>query len=176
MAVGQRAKVDDQAVSSSDPEPQSLNIERLVRHTGSGSFTHEIYRRLIEQPVPLTRKNLADRLLQEQQIGTLCFRERRWRSRSEDELANDQATESWPKISGKRFLEAIQADVLPGAPKLREEKQGPSSESPPENWALLRQLLPHYRECLRLAGSSRLSQHVDRHRQQFELLRPRGRW
>ena len=158
-------------------EPETLpDLEWLERRTGPGLFTHEIYRRLAEQPVHLTRDHLANRLLQEQQIGTLRFRGRRWRSRGDDEPAVDYTGLHSPGVTTKRFLETIPVDVLPGNPMQTEGQDVQISEELPVGWALLRRLLPHYRECLRLAGASRLSQHIDRHRRQFELLRPRGRW
>ena len=159
------------------PEPQTqFDLEHLVRHTGPGLFTHEIYRRLVEQPVPLTRDQLANYLLREQQIGALQFRDRRWKPRGDDEPANDHTDGHPARVFEKRFLEAIPADILPGNPLPTDEQDVQTSDEPPSGWPLLRRLLPHYRECLRLAGASRLSQHIDRHRQQFELLRPRGRW
>ena len=57
-------KPEDSKLSSSDHDPNAKpELESLVRHTGPGLFTHEIYRRLVEQPVPLNRKYLADCLL-----------------------------------------------------------------------------------------------------------------
>ena len=130
----------------------------------------------MEQPVALTRDHLAKSLLQEQQIGTLRFRGRRWRSWGDDEPVDDHTDGQPAPVSRHRFLEAIPADILPGHPRQLDEQDTETTDTPPESWKLLRRLLPHYRECLRLAGASGLSQHVDRHRQQFELLRPRGRW
>ncbi len=92
------------------------DLERLVRHTGPGLFTHEVYRRLVEQPVALTRDHLAKSLLQEQQIGTLRFRGRRWRSRGDDEPAHDDTDGHPARVSRRSFLEAIPANVLPGHP------------------------------------------------------------
>lgn len=166
-----------EAEGRSSVEPQTqLDLEWLARHTAPGLFTHEIYRRLAEQPTPLTRDLLAKRLLQEQQIGNIRFRMRRWRSRGDDEPA-DEYTDGQPAgASTKRFLETIPVDILPGNLPQTGEQDVQTYDASPEGWGLLRRLLPHYRECLRLAGASRLSQHIDRHRQQFELLRPRGRW
>ena len=153
-----------------------IDLEWLSRHVGPGLFTHEIFRRLVEQPVPSTRDQLANSLLREQQIGTLRFRSRRWRSGWMDDPALDHTEVSPASISKTRFLEAIPVDVLPGGPLKTGETDSASSEAPPKGWALLRRLLPHYSECLRLASAARLSQHIDRHRRQFELIRPRGRW
>ena len=69
------------ATDNSETLPE---LEWLKRHNGPGLYTHEIFRRLVEQPVPLTRDHLANRLLHEQQIGTLQFRGRRWRAPGED--------------------------------------------------------------------------------------------
>ena len=177
MTVNRPGTPEDDIHSSADLTPEALpNLERLVRYTGPGLFTHEVYRRLVEQPVQVTRDHLANCLLRDQQIGTLQFRGRRWRSRGEEDLEHAQADGYPARVAGKRFLEAIPADILPGNPLQTDEPDAQTTDAPPEGWALLRRLLPHYRECLRLAGASRLSQHVDRHRQQFELLRPRGRW
>lgn len=169
------AEVEGGLLSVSSGEQQTQpDLEWLARHTAPGLFTHEIYRRLVEQPVPLTRDLLAKRLLQEQQIGNIRFRMRRWRSRADDEPA-DEYTGSLPSSGPtKRFLETIPVDILPGNLPQTDEQNVQNYDEPPEGWGLLRRLLPHYRECLRLAGASRLSQHIDRHQQQFELLRPRG--
>ena len=177
MTVTHPENPEGRVTFSSDlAEQPLLNLESLVFHSGPGLFTHEIYRRLVEQPVPLTRDHLANCLLQEQHIGTLRFLGMRWRHRRDDEPTYDH-TDGHPSGSSRiRFLEAIPADILGGNRPKTDEQETQTSGEPPGGWALLRRLLPHYRDCLRLAGASRLSQHVDRHRQQFELLRPRGRW
>ena len=46
---------------------------------------YQIYRRLVELPLGVTRDRLADSLLREQEVGTLRFRDRRWRSPSQDD-------------------------------------------------------------------------------------------
>ncbi len=90
MIAGRQGSPEGGVLSSSDLTLETLlDLEWLERRTGPGLFTHEIYRRLAEQPVPLTRDHLANRLLQEQQIGTLRFRGRRWRSRGDDDQADD---------------------------------------------------------------------------------------
>jgi hypothetical protein len=77
-------------VSPPDTAPEiPLDLERLVGRTGPGLFTHQAYRRLVEQPVRLIRDYLASRILQKQQIGTLRFRTRRWQCREGEELARD---------------------------------------------------------------------------------------
>jgi very-short-patch-repair endonuclease len=143
-----------------------------VGTTGPGLFTHQLYRSLVEQPVRLTRDVLARHLLREQQIGTMRFRRRRWKSDNVDQPDGDTPATA----GGMRYLETIPADVLAGSRAPTASEDPPESDERPEGWPLLRRLLPYYRECLRLAGASRLSQHVDRHRKQFELLRVDGRW
>lgn len=177
MVAKRQGSSEAGVLSSSDLALESLlDLEWLERRTGPGLFTHEIYRRLTEQPVPLTRDRLANHLLQAQQIGTLRFRGRRWKSQSDDDQADDYTDGHPHGVASEGFLETIPVDILPGNPPQTNEQDIQTSDEPPDGWALLRRLLPHYRECLRLAGASRLSQHIDRHRRQFELLRPRGRW
>lgn len=152
------------------------DLQNFVGRTGPGLYTHEIYRRLAALPIFSTRDSLANRLLREQEAGALRFRARRWRSPDQGDQLAEYPNESAGVYSGRRYLDAIPADVLPGHPQPIAEQQSDTSDAPPEGWNLLRHLLPHYRECLRLGGASGLSQHIDRHRQQFEVLRPRGRW
>ena len=97
------------------------DLEWLERRTGPGLFTHEIYRRLAEQPVPLTRDHLANRLLQKQQIGTLRFRGRRWRSRGDEDQADDYTDGHPYGAASKGFLETIPVDILPGNPLQTED-------------------------------------------------------
>jgi very-short-patch-repair endonuclease len=153
-----------------------VDIEATIGPSGAGLNTHQVYRRLVERPVHLKRNGVADRLLLEQQIGTVRFDKRKWRRRREDESFEDSvASQPQPDVT-VRFLDAIPADVLPGSQPLTRSDEIDQGEAAPVGPPLLRKLLPYYRECLRLSGSSRISQYADRHKQQFELLQPRGRW
>ncbi len=63
MIAGRQGSPEGGVLSSSDLTLETLlDLEWLERRTGPGLFTHEIYRRLAEQPVPLTRDHLANRL------------------------------------------------------------------------------------------------------------------
>jgi very-short-patch-repair endonuclease len=46
----------------------------------------------------------------------------------------------------------------------------------PADWSLFRKLLPYYSECARISAGTGLIQNPDRHRVQFQLLRPETIW
>ena len=139
MVTGRQEPPEIGVFSSSNRVLESqADLEWLERHTGPGLFTHEIYRRLVEQPVPLTRDHLAKRLLQEQEIGTLRFRERRRQSRGDDDQADDP-TDGHPYGGASAgFLETIPVYNLPGSPLQTDEQDNQTSDEPLGVWALLR--------------------------------------
>lgn len=151
-ALGSNDLVPGPSVQSSNSLPDLLN---LVGSSGPGLHTHQLYRRLVELPLPLTRDRLAYRLLREQEVGTLRFRDRRWQAGRELGESDSDAVASTSRIASARYLDTVPADVLPGRP-LPTRDDSDQESGPLEGWSLLRRLLPHYRECLRLAGASGL--------------------
>lgn len=163
------------AISEDSDFGEVRDIGSFLRGAVTGLYTHQVYRRFVELPAQVSRNTVAQQLLNDQQVGLLDFRARRWKpaDRTPEQLLRDEAV---VRAIRHRFLDAISADVLPGAPVKEDTSEAPTTDEVTGGWPLLRKLLPYYQECLRLSGASRLSQHVERHKQQFVLIRPRGRW
>lgn len=109
-------------------------------------------------------------LLGLQADGVVESRGFRWRAMTEADRADgSEADGAGPYLTASPV--AVEPDAGAGADPAGSEDDAIAASTP-----LLTRLLPHYAECLRAAGSSRLAQVPDRHGTQFLLLRPDRAW
>ena len=168
--------------------PDITDVARaILRNAFGGLHTHVLRRHVHELRTAIWRDDVARQLLGAQQAGDLVFRDRRWHSENRLEPpgqdlrgAGDSEFALEVGIPHRRSggsLQAIPVEVLPGVmPDHHAQEMRDDAGERLVGWALLRRLLPHYAECLRLGGATRLAQEADRHSMQFYILRPRGRW
>lgn len=160
-------------------------LHSLLRLEFQGLHTHALRRRIVNDGQPAQSDQLVRHLLTSQSAGEVQFVGRRWAIPVLQPHSTDQfdqrlqftIVDHKKNESLSRFLQAIPAQVLPGASSSHDAQELTFRGGQPESgWNLFAKLLPHYAECLRLGGATRLGAFVDRHKTQFHLLDVRARW
>lgn len=126
------------------------------------------------------RDEVAADLLEAQAFGEALVDARRWSAIRERSPSHSTSSET-PKrvyapgeLGSTAQLLAVRATVSLGeAPTA---SPAPPAGVLPADWPLFRKLLPYYAECARISAGTGLIQNPDRHRIQFQLLRPETIW
>lgn len=151
--------------------PENLDghlLDELGARPGGLTADH-LWRRCVSAGIPVTRALIAERLLDLQGSGAIRTARRRWYG------GIGIASEDPP---GGPELIAVPVQVQPGMvlPPPAPFGKDAGAGTLPASAELLRRLLPHYSECLRRAGGSRLAQVPERHGRQYLFLRPDRAW
>lgn len=152
-----------------------------------------LWRRVAEANTLVTNKVLSQWLLSLQEDGFVESRGMRWRLKPRAEIDPDGSA-GWdsgppgnvgPGNVGPggvgigtqvTYLDACPAEVELGVAPPPSPSPSPMGGEAGPTPDLLSRLLPHYAECLRIAGASRLIQEPSRFRTQFLLIRPPKAW
>lgn len=162
-------------------------IDRLILNelTGIpvGLPVNVLWRRIAESNNRVSTKVLSQWLLELQADGFVESRGMHWRLKPDAKARANKPSDLW-KDGNKRdeagisalfsYLEAYPAEVEPSIEQLTSSLPIRGDLVPSPN--LLSRLLPHYTECLRIAGASRLIQEPGRYRTQFLFLKPTKAW
>lgn len=158
----------------------------LARAT-TGLYAHRLWSSLSASGVRVRRDEIAVALLDAQMRGEASVLRRLWSAVQASPSAPRNA--GMPGDDGNAYpaqadgslrgptaqLLSVKAAVSLGDPPPPAEA-GPSGGELPASWDLFRRLLPYYAECARIAAGTGLTQFPERHRVQFQLLRPDAPW
>ncbi len=155
-------------------------ITSALSWPSKAEYAHRLWANLVGRGVSIRRDELATELLEAQALGEASVTARRW-SAVRERPESDRTSSGSSKGSHHRELLgattqllAVRASVSLGEPPA--PPPVPPTGDLPADWTLFRKLLPYYAECARISAGTGLIQNPDRHRIQFQLLRPETIW